>query len=132
MRLLSAATALLLAAAGAYVLARAVAPPPAVSPELSVEQRLRCPQCTQMRLDVCDRPVCTDMKADVRRRLQNGESADSILSSFAARYGPEVLAEPAAPLEAATWVPWLAVLLALALLAWGWRLRSRAPGGASA
>ena len=33
-----------------------------------------CPQCEAVRLDVCDRPICADMKSDIARRLQAGDS----------------------------------------------------------
>jgi cytochrome c-type biogenesis protein CcmH/NrfF len=116
MRTFAAATVLVVAAAVSFGLAHAVAPPPPGSSELAVEQRLMCPQCTATRLDVCDRQICADMKADIRRRLAAGEAPDTIVSSYAHRYGPDVLAEPRPSIDAATWVPWLISAGALILL----------------
>lgn len=118
MRALVFAGLLLLASAAAGLAAQRVVHPPApASAELAVETRLRCPQCTGTRLDVCDRQVCADMRADIRRRLGAGEAPDAIVRDYAGAYGQAVLYEPA-PLEVATaWVPWAALGVGLALLA---------------
>jgi cytochrome c-type biogenesis protein CcmH len=95
-----------------------LAPAPATA-QLAVEQRLMCPQCEAVRLDVCDRPICADMKADIARRLQAGESEDSIVSSYRVAYGSTVLANDQ-PSGAAALLPWAALgvgLLGLAGLA---------------
>jgi cytochrome c-type biogenesis protein CcmH len=95
-----------------------LAPAPATA-QLAVEQRLMCPQCEAVRLDVCDRPICADMKADIARRLQAGESEDSIVSSYRVAYGSTVLANDQ-PSGVAAVLPWAALgvgLLALAGLA---------------
>jgi len=98
------------------------------SPDLAVQQRLMCPQCQGVRLDVCDRPLCTDMRADIRRRLAAGEAQDSIVSSYEATYGPAILAS-AGSSGNTTLVPWLFVVVGLVLLA-SLRLGHR-PGEAS-
>jgi MYXO-CTERM domain-containing protein len=84
--------------------------------QLAVEQRLDCPQCENVRLDTCDRPICSDMKADIARRLAAGESPDQIVAAYRTAYGSSVVAadQPGGLVAA---VPWLAVLLALAALA---------------
>ena len=107
---------LLLAAAAGFGLARALAGTTPVSRDLAVQQRLMCPQCSQTRLDVCDRPICTDMKADIHRRLAAGEPEDSIVRGYAARYGDSVLAQPRGGVDVATLVPWVLAAAALALL----------------
>ena len=84
---------------------RAYSAPAANAPQLAVEQRLMCPQCLQTRLDVCDTPICSDMKADVARRLSAGESQDSIVSSFRQAYGDSILSNEQ-PAGLAAWVPW--------------------------
>ena len=84
--------------------------------DLAVEQRLMCPQCQGVRLDVCDRPICDDMRADIRRRLAGGESPDSIVSGYEVIYGPTVLASAGAFDNSAP-VPWLFVLAGLLVLA---------------
>ena len=92
---------------------RSPAPPP---PQLAVEQRLMCPQCQEVRLDVCDRPICADMKADIARRLAAGDSADAVVASYRQAYGPAILAsdQPAGP---ASLLPWGALGLGVLALA---------------
>lgn len=60
---------------------------------LSIEQRLLCPQCTNLRLDVCDTILCADMRREVRDRVAQGQSDDEIIAYFHGRYGQRVLAE---------------------------------------
>src|SRR5262249_40970528 len=60
---------------------------------LRVERRLLCPQCTNLRLDVCDTPICADMRAEIRDRLARGESEQQIVASFQDRFGQRVLAD---------------------------------------
>ena len=99
------------------------APTPA-STELSVEQRLRCPQCTGIRLDVCDRPICQEMRSDIRQRLAAGESGDGIVASYAEAYGSGVVVEPSGFDAASVWLSWLAVGMGfMLLLLVGLRLR---------
>jgi cytochrome c-type biogenesis protein CcmH/NrfF len=104
------------AAAGGFAFAHLYLPPAPVSPQLAVEQRLMCPQCEEVRLDVCDRPICTDMKADIARRLAAGEAQDSIVSSYRLAYGASILSSDQ-PADAAALLPWAAVALGVASLA---------------
>ena len=90
--------------------------PPNLAPQLAVEQRLLCPQCESVRLDVCDRPICADMKADIARRLQAGESQDSIVDSYRRAYGSAVIAADQPPAALAL-LPWAALALGLLALA---------------
>jgi cytochrome c-type biogenesis protein CcmH/NrfF len=114
----------LLAAAGGFAFSQLYLQPAPRSAPLAVEQRLLCPQCQEVRLDVCDRPICTDMKADIVRRLAAGESEDTIVAAYQQAYGPSILADnqPGGPV--AWLLPWALVALALAgLAALGWRFR---------
>jgi len=92
-----------------------LAPAPATA-QLAVEQRLMCPQCEAVRLDVCDRPICADMKVDIARRLQAGESEDSIVSSYRSAYGSPILANDQ-PAGAAALLPWAALGVGILALA---------------
>ena len=60
---------------------------------LAIERTLLCPQCTNLRLDVCDTQLCSDMRAEIRERLVRGESTQQITDSFTERYGVRVLAD---------------------------------------
>jgi cytochrome c-type biogenesis protein CcmH len=104
------------AALGGFAFANLYLSPPPASAQLAVEQRLMCPQCESVRLDVCDRPICADMKADIARRLQAGESQASIVDSYRQAYGSSVLAADQPP-GALALLPWAA--LAVGLLALG-------------
>jgi cytochrome c-type biogenesis protein CcmH/NrfF len=106
----------LAAAAGGFAFSHLYLAPSRVSPQLAVEQRLMCPQCEQVRLDVCDRPICTDMKADIARRLAAGETGDSIVNSYQQAYGSSILSSDQ-PAGAAALLPWAAVGLGVAALA---------------
>ncbi len=61
---------------------------------LSIERQLMCPQCVNLRLDVCDTQLCQDMRAEIRTRLAAGESPEQIMAMFEQRYGTGVLANP--------------------------------------
>ncbi|HVD01436.1 MAG TPA: cytochrome c-type biogenesis protein CcmH [Candidatus Dormibacteraeota bacterium] len=114
----------LLATAGGLAFSQLYLRPAPPSAQLAVEQRLLCPQCQEVRLDVCDRPICTDMKADIARRLAAGQSQDAIVSAYRQAYGPAILADNQPGGQAAWLFPWALVLLAVAALAvLGWRFR---------
>jgi cytochrome c-type biogenesis protein CcmH len=104
------------AALGGFAFANLYLAPAPATPQLAVEQRLMCPQCEAVRLDVCDRPICADMKADIARRLQAGESEDSIVSSYRQAYGSTVLAADQ-PAGIAGLLPWAALAVGLLALA---------------
>jgi cytochrome c-type biogenesis protein CcmH len=104
------------AAASGFAFANLYLAPAPASAQLAVEQRLMCPQCQAVRLDVCDRPICADMKADIARRLQAGESEDTIVSSYQQAYGSTVLASNQ-PAGAAGLLPWAALAVGLLALA---------------
>jgi cytochrome c-type biogenesis protein CcmH/NrfF len=117
MKAFAAPVAVVIAAALAgFAFANIYLRPAPASAQLAVEQRLLCPQCESVRLDACDRPICADMKADIARRLQSGESESSIVSSYQVAYGSSVLAADQ-PDGAVAFLPWAA--LAVGLLALG-------------
>lgn len=60
---------------------------------LRIEQQLLCPQCTNLRLDVCDTIICADMRREVRDRIAQGQSDAEIIAYFQGRYGQRVLAD---------------------------------------
>lgn len=101
------------------------------SSQLAVEQRLMCPQCRQTRLDVCDRPICADMKSDISRRLAAGESPDLIVGSYRQAYGTAILADQQ-PGGLSGLLPWAAVALGLVALAVLWLRRRDTPVGPAA
>lgn len=60
---------------------------------LAIERKLLCPQCTNLRLDVCETQLCVDMRAVIRERLEQGQSEQQIIDYFTGRYGDRVLAD---------------------------------------
>lgn len=60
---------------------------------LDIERQLLCPQCTNLRLDVCETQICIDMRAVIRERLDQGQSDAEIIEYFTGRYGDRVLAD---------------------------------------
>ena len=104
------------AALGGFAFANLHPASASVPAQLAVEQRLMCPQCEAVRLDVCDRPICADMKADIARRLHAGESQDSIVSSYRQAYGSSVLSADQPP-GAVALLPWAALAVGLLALA---------------
>jgi cytochrome c-type biogenesis protein CcmH/NrfF len=121
----------LAAGLGGFAFGRLYLEPVHSSPQLAVEQRLLCPQCQEVRLDICDRQICDDMKADIARRLAQGESQDSIVASYRLAYGPSIVSDyqPTGPTSL---LPWALLALAVPILAvLGWRRRGRAPAAAA-
>ena len=131
---LLATAALLLACA----LLLAVSTAPAVSADdgadvearaLKIERELLCPQCTNLRLDVCETQVCIDMRALIREKIAAGESDEQIIGYFTGRYGDRVLAD--VPREGFNLVlfGWVGASVALVAVVGGavlWRLRRTA------
>ena len=86
----------LLAVAVAAGFALGGGPAVAQDPEaqaIQIERQLLCPQCTNKRLDVCELPICVDMRALIRERLAEGTASDEIVLFFSNRYGERVLAD---------------------------------------
>ena len=109
------AVVVLAAALGGFAFANLYLKPAPATAQLAVEQKLMCPQCQGVRLDVCQLPICRDMKADIARRLQAGESEDAILASYRVAYGSAILTGDQ-PVGVAALVPWAAVGLAVLAL----------------
>ncbi|HEY4105693.1 MAG TPA: cytochrome c-type biogenesis protein CcmH [Polyangiaceae bacterium] len=66
----------------------------------ALEGRLMAPCCWTQTIDIHDSEIALSMKHEIRRRLRNGESADTIQASFVQRYGPKILAvQPNSPLK---------------------------------
>ena len=101
-----------------------------------IAKGLQCPVCQSV--SVADSPseLAGQMRAVIRRKLEQGETEPEILAYFVERYGDGVLLEP--PRRGFSLAAWAmpvlvlgggAVVLMLALHAW---LRPRAPAGARA
>ena len=74
-------------------------------------ETLRCIQCQGQSIADSDAPIAVAMRAEVRQRVDKGESTDSIRSLMIARYGEWVSFEPKA--NGGGLLLWLAPLLIL-------------------
>ena len=91
------------------------------SPELSARyQQLvaeyRCPKCQNQNLAESNSPISIDLRAEIRRLLEEGASDAEISDYLVARYGEFVLYRPR--VQATTYLLWLApaALLLMGLL----------------
>jgi cytochrome c-type biogenesis protein CcmH/NrfF len=74
-------------------------------------------------LSVCSMQNCssaTPMRAEIRARLEKGDSVQAIVDSFVARYGKKVLSAPTMQgFDIAAWImPFLIFCLGLVLVGW--------------
>ncbi|MGH7807011.1 MAG: cytochrome c-type biogenesis protein [Thermodesulfobacteriota bacterium] len=76
---------------------------------------LMCPVCQGQTVEESNSPLANDMRAIIRKKLQQGESKEEIIAYFVDRYGETILGAP--PAKGTNWVLWL--LPAFALLAGG-------------
>ncbi|HEY3255225.1 MAG TPA: cytochrome c-type biogenesis protein CcmH [Polyangiaceae bacterium] len=58
----------------------------------AIEGRLMAPCCWTQTIDIHDSPISLSMRHEIRRRLRNGESAETIQASFVERYGSKIMA----------------------------------------
>ena len=96
----------------------------------AIAATLRCPVCQGLSVKDSDSPTARDLRADIRRRLEAGQSASQIRAAYVARYGEWILLRPHRDGFAA--VVWLAPPLVGAGAAGGlvvalgrWRRRGR-------
>ncbi len=79
-------------------------------------ETLRCIQCQGQSIADSDAPIAAAMRAEVRQRVDMGESTESIRSLMIARYGEWVSFEPKA--DGGGLLLWLAPLLVLLAAIW--------------
>jgi cytochrome c-type biogenesis protein CcmH len=79
-----------------------------------VEEALTCQCGCGLTVHSCNHLQCPSgepMKAEIRRRLGLGESRDTILAAFAAKYGEKVLSSPT--MQGFNWLAWITPFAAL-------------------
>lgn len=87
----------------------------------AVAKKLYCPLCENTPLDVCPTQVCKDWREMIRQQLGEGWTEEQILDDFAAKYGPQVLAQP--PVQGFNVLVWILPVVSLAgggALLWRW------------
>ena len=60
---------------------------------LNLEKQLRCPSCDGITLNLCELPICREMKKSIDEQVQSGKQDDEIINFFKTRYGNEILNE---------------------------------------
>ena len=95
---------------------------------------LRCPVCQGLSVKDSDSPTARDIRDEIRRRVDDGASADEVRDAYVDRYGEWILLRPGTSgLNALVWAVPAAALaagaVALAGAFWRWRRRdsTRAP-----
>lgn len=84
---------------------------------------LRCPQCQNQNLVESNSPIARDLRLEVYRWVDEGQSDEQVIARMTSRFGDFVRYDP--PFKASTALLWggPALLLGLALLTLGRRLR---------
>lgn len=83
---------------------------------LALVEELRCPKCQNQNLADSDSPIAADLRREIRRLLEAGNSDQQIIDFLVARYGEFILYRPA--WREHTYLLWLApaALLGVGLL----------------
>ncbi|WP_151702897.1 cytochrome c-type biogenesis protein [Nitrincola alkalilacustris] len=83
----------------------------------SMTQELRCPTCQNQNISDSDAPLAADLRREVHRMIEAGESDQAIIDFMVLRFGDFVHYRPR--LTSTTWFLWYGpyVLLALGFLA---------------
>lgn len=120
--LLAASTLALPAAAQT---SRPLADDPALEAEvMRIAADLRCLVCQNETIAASHADLAVDLRAQVRKQLREGRSADQIRDYMVQRYGDFVLYRP--PVKPITWLLWGGpFVLLVAMLATLWRLLKR-------
>ncbi len=62
----------------------------------TIETELIAPCCWSQQVSLHESPAATEIRADVRRRLAEGQTHDQILDAYVGEYGERILAVPRA------------------------------------
>ena len=79
----------------------------------SLQRQFRCLVCQGESIDESGSPFADDVRHLVRQQIADGNSDAQIADFLVARYGDFILMKP--PLQADTWLLWLAPFLVLGL-----------------
>lgn len=92
---------------------------------MAIAGELRCLVCQNQTIADSHAPLAIDLRNEVRDMLQQGKSKDEILKYMVNRYGDFVLYRPL--VKSSTWLLWFGplLLLVLALLFLGFKLRQK-------
>jgi cytochrome c-type biogenesis protein CcmH len=82
----------------------------------NLNQVLRCPKCQNQNISDSDAPLAADLRREVYRMLEEGQSDEQVIDFMVTRYGDFVLYRPR--VNSMTWVLWYGpyVLLGIGIL----------------
>lgn len=81
-----------------------------------IAQKLYCPVCENIPLDVCGTAACADWRDEIRLQLEQGLTEQQIMDDFVKRFGDRVVGTPQDPTLRALSLTTPIVLIALGLL----------------
>jgi cytochrome c-type biogenesis protein CcmH len=100
------------ASAGATAVTDTFSNPATEARARNLQRQLRCLVCQGESIDESGSPFADDVRHLVRQQIAAGQSDRQIEDFLVARYGDFILMKP--PLQADTWLLWLAPFLVLA------------------
>lgn len=107
----------------AVELLRPAAAPSQAEQARGVAAELRCPDCQALSVAESETAAAVAIRRQIVELLASGQTPDQVRAYFVARYGDWILLAPSSPL--AWWVPPVALLIGVGLLAWWlWRASS--------
>lgn len=75
--------------------ARTDGPPPTPGERTyELARTIKCPQCAGQSVAESDVPIAREVRTDIARRIEAGQTDEEIRAAFAAAYGDEVLLSP--------------------------------------
>ncbi len=95
----------------------------------TLTEELRCPKCQNQNIADSNAPIATDLRREIFRMLEDGQSNAQIVDFLVLRYGDFVLYKP--PVNARTYLLWYGpfALLGLGALGLGVLVLRRRKGG---
>jgi cytochrome c-type biogenesis protein CcmH len=95
----------------------------------TLTEELRCPKCQNQNIADSNAPIATDLRREIFRMLEEGQSNAQIVDFLVLRYGDFVLYKP--PVNARTYLLWYGpfALLGLGALGLGVLVLRRRKGG---
>ena len=70
----------------------------------ALTRELRCPKCQNQDLADSNAPIAADLRGEIHRLMNEGQSDEQIINYLVARYGEFVMYRP--PVEKRTWLLW--------------------------
>lgn len=77
----------------------------------TLTQELRCPKCQNQSIADSHAPIASDMRAEVHRLVQQGESNEAIMNAMTSRFGEFVRYRP--ELDKRTFLLWFTPLIVI-------------------